>query len=249
MKIYKRLASLALLAPIVLSKPSFGKEIEVHFGPSDDYDVIGEVEDNNIEIISKSINDYYLIKTDEVSGFISSDYLSETDKEKYYMINETLGTKEVVEAQVNVNVRKEADINSSKIGLLWGSERIDLISSDNPDWYKVNYYGEVGYVSSKYVKVITTWDIPNIAYKFGYINENIYINDQFDNPVLMHKENEVGYIINEPSEGKYTMVTDNGLLTIDDKYVEEIDLNSHNYPSDVEKILVRIRHENSLRER
>lgn len=248
MKIYKRIVPLALLAPIILSKPVYAKDVEVHFGPSDDYDVIGTIDDNDIEIISKSINDYYLVKTDLVSGFISSDYLSESDKDKYYMISDTLGTKEVVEAQVNVNVREEADINSDKIGLLWGSERVDLISTDNPDWYKVNYYGKVGYVSSKYVKTITTWDIPNDAYKIGYINKNIYINDQFDNPVLMHKENEVGYIINEPIEGKYTMLTNNGLLTIEDSYVQEVDLSSHNYPTEVEKVLVRIRHENSMKE-
>ena len=248
MKIYKRIVPLALLAPIILSKPVFAKNVEVHFGPSDDYDVIGTIDDNDIKIISKSINDYYLVKTDLVSGFISSDYLSESDKDKYYMISDTLGTKEVVEAQVNVNVREEADINSNKIGLLWGSERVDLISTDNPDWYKVNYYGKVGYVSSKYVKTITTWDIPNDAYMIGYLNRNIYLNDQFDNPVLMHKENEVGYIINEPIEGKYTMLTNNGLLTIEDDYVEEVDLSSHNYPEEVEKVLVRIRHENSMKE-
>ena len=248
MKIYKRIVPLALLAPIILSKPVFAKNVEVHFGPSDDYDVIGTIDDNDIKIISKSINDYYLVKTDLVSGFISSDYLSESDKDKYYMISDTLGTKEVVEAQVNVNVREEADINSNKIGLLWGSERVDLISTDNPDWYKVNYYGKVGYVSSKYVKTITTWDIPNDAYMIGYLNRNIYLNDQFDNSVLMHKENEVGYIINEPIEGKYTMLTNNGLLTIEDDYVEEVDLSSHNYPEEVEKVLVRIRHENSMKE-
>lgn len=257
MKIYKRLISLALLAPIVLSKPVIAKgeytnlikNTEVLLGPEDDYEVIGTLDSSdNIKIISEAINDYYLIKSDNISGFVSSNSLSDSDKEEYYMISNTLDTKEVVEAQVNVNIREDASVESKKIGLLWGSEKVDLISSENPDWYQVNYYGQIGYVSSKYVKTITTWDIPNNAYKIGYIKENIYLNDQFDNPVLMHPKNEVGYIINEPSVGKYTMLTNNGLLTIEDEAVEEVDLNRHDYPEKVEKVLIRIRHENEMKE-
>lgn len=255
MKIYKKLISLALLAPIVLSKPVFAKDeytnlvknTEVYFGPDDDYEVIGTLDSSdNIKIISEAINDYYLIKSDDVSGFIPGDSLSEEDKNRFYFLGiPELKEKKVVEAQVNVNVREDASVESKKIGLLWGSEMVDLISDEDSDWYKVNYYGQVGYVSSKYVKVLNTFDVPNEAYKIGYFKKSLYNEDS----KYTIKENTVGYIVNEPCDSKYTiLIPGYAYATVPSEYIEEVDLDSHNHSEEVEKVLIRIRHENKMKE-
>ena len=157
------------------------------------------------------------------------------------------GKKEVVVALTNVNVREEPSINSKKIGLLWGTESIDLISIENDDWYKVDYYGTVGYVSSDYVMTTTNWDVTTNPNQVGYLNKDVIMTswDVNDNRYedIISRKNEVGYII-ESNNDRYTMLVGNTLLSdISSDYVQEVDLNNHNYPSEVEKILIRIRHE------
>lgn len=155
--------------------------------------------------------------------------------------------KEIVTALINVNVRKEPNSTSEKLGLLWGTESADLISIENDNWYKINYYGEIGYVSSEYVKISTTWDVETNPTQVAYLTQDISMpfwdaNDVYSNEVI-EKQNQVGYII-EYNNNKYTLLVNDSLLEdISSEYIQEIDLNKHTYPNEVEKTLTRIRHE------
>lgn len=61
----------------------------------------------------------------------------------------------VVQATSTVNVRSGAGTSFSKIGSLYAGAKATALSSSN-GWTKINYNGKVGYVSSQYVRNITT---------------------------------------------------------------------------------------------
>ncbi len=51
----------------------------------------------------------------------------------------------------SLNVRTGPSIKSEKIGKLYSGDVVSVINSDNPDWWKISYYGTEGYVASKYL--------------------------------------------------------------------------------------------------
>ena len=64
-----------------------------------------------------------------------------------------------VKATGDVYVRSKANKEASKIGLLTKGDKVSFLGSIKTDsrgvdWYKVNYNGNIGWVSSKYSKIV-----------------------------------------------------------------------------------------------
>lgn len=83
----------------------------------------------------------------------------------------TISVNTIVASQ-NVNVRSLNTVESDRLGLLVEGRNLTLLSDEDPKWYQVDYYGQVGYVLKDYAYQSTRLEpIYPIIYK-GYINEN-----------------------------------------------------------------------------
>lgn len=51
----------------------------------------------------------------------------------------------------SLNVRRTPEANGQIIGTLSNGEKINIITKTNSAWYKINYYGQTGYISALYV--------------------------------------------------------------------------------------------------
>ena len=63
-----------------------------------------------------------------------------------------VGTVIGVASNDYLNVRSSANTNSSSIGKMSNGETLVITGKDG-EWYQINYYGKVGYVYEKYVKI------------------------------------------------------------------------------------------------
>lgn len=74
-----------------------------------------------------------------------------------------------------LNIRSSMSISSDPLGLIPNGTEIEVEASGNGDWYKVTYDGKTGYVSSDYIRILTTdadnADFGKNVYKYtGTIN-------------------------------------------------------------------------------
>lgn len=67
------------------------------------------------------------------------------------MLNAKTTKNKKVYATTNVNIRKQPNIKSKKIGLLKSGQSIQRIKKLKNGWTKVNYKGKVAYICSKYL--------------------------------------------------------------------------------------------------
>lgn len=54
----------------------------------------------------------------------------------------------------SLNIRSEPDINSDRVSVVAGGTIIVILERTNDEWYKVNYAGKIGYVSTEYLTEI-----------------------------------------------------------------------------------------------
>ncbi|WP_438617153.1 SH3 domain-containing protein, partial [Paraclostridium sp.] len=128
--------------------------LNVRSGPSTSNSVIGSVGYNQkVEVISE-INGWSKIKYNGKEGYVSSEYLKDTDGGGSVTPdpNPTPNpTKTKVVTATSLNVRSGPSTNNSVIGSLKLNEKVEVISESN-GWSKVKYNGKEGYVSSTYLK-------------------------------------------------------------------------------------------------
>ena len=108
----------------------------------------------SIEIIDKSTSGWYKIKYKGNTGYVSSKYVTIDGDNTNNSTNDKPSTsigKGITTA--NVNLRKSASTSSSIITTIPKNTSIQVISKFNSGWYKVEYKGNTGYVSSKYINL------------------------------------------------------------------------------------------------
>lgn len=66
----------------------------------------------------------------------------------------------------NLNLRSAASLNASVVARLAKDEPIAVLDTSNPDWYRINCNGLVGYVSSQYI----AQDDDNVFELYGRVN-------------------------------------------------------------------------------
>ena len=102
-----------------------------------------------IEIIEKLNSGWYKVNYSGKTGYVSSSYVSinGSTENKPSIVTE----KGVTTA--NLNLRVEASTSSKIITTIPKGQTIEIVEKLNSGWYKVNYNGKTGYVSSKYVRL------------------------------------------------------------------------------------------------
>ncbi len=120
--------------------------VNVRVSDSEQADKAGKIsKGTKVEVIEQQVNGWSKIKTDDLEGYIKSEFLqviSVTDS------TDAVGT---VTATTNVNVREAAAEDAGRLGVLVGGETVELLAIEN-GWCKINYYGEIGYVKQEFVQ-------------------------------------------------------------------------------------------------
>ena len=98
-----------------------------------------------MELIDAQVNGWSKVIFEGNTGFIKSEYLQLVETAASY---EVIGK---VTPTTTVNVRRNADQNSTRIGVLAQGDTVDLLGGEE-GWSKINYNGQIGYVKSEYVK-------------------------------------------------------------------------------------------------
>ena len=108
---------------------------------------IGEI----FDVIKVWENGWTEIEYEGGSGFIKSEYVTIIEEEAQAPesgSSEVIGT---VTANTTVNIRSSASQTSSKVGVVYEGEKLDLLEKGTDGWYKVRYDGKVAYVKSEFV--------------------------------------------------------------------------------------------------
>lgn len=100
--------------------------------------------------ILEQTGDWTKIKSGDVTGWVSNDYLYFGDEAKEVARN--VGILTAYANTETLRVRKEASTSSSILGLLSLGEALEAISEEG-DWVRVSYEGTTGYVSAEFVNV------------------------------------------------------------------------------------------------
>jgi probable enterotoxin B len=109
-----------------------------------------------LDIIGKSGN-WYNIKTGSVTGYVSADYVKEVSGNTSTNNNaeqQVIGKKgQVINITSNLRVRSQASASATVLGYLLNGQVVD-VTEKSGQWIKINFNGQVGYVSSEYIKFV-----------------------------------------------------------------------------------------------
>lgn len=131
----------------------------------DRYVNVRNAPDTNSEILGKIYNgavahvlgtagengDWFQVVSGNVEGFIKSEFFVYGDAAAG-VIDQYVTRYAQVRAE-RLNVRKEADISSERIGYVNFEEKMEILE-DCGEWIRVRYMEEEGYVSAEYVTVL-----------------------------------------------------------------------------------------------
>ena len=125
--------------------------LNVRSGAGTNYASIGSVtKGQKLSVVSKS-GSWYKINYNGRTGYVSSDYVQEASGTATPPAESTTYT---VTAST-LNVRSGAGTNYASIGSVTKGQKLSVVSKSG-SWYKINYNGRTGYVSSDYVQASAT---------------------------------------------------------------------------------------------
>ncbi|MFZ7825991.1 SH3 domain-containing protein [Priestia sp. 40] len=124
--------------------------LNVRSGAGTSYASIGSVtKGQKLSVVSKS-GSWYKINYNGRTGYVSSDYVQASGT----TTPPTESTTYIVTAST-LNVRSGAGTNYASIGSVTKGQKLSVVSKRG-SWYKINYNGRTGYVSSDYVQASAT---------------------------------------------------------------------------------------------
>jgi len=124
--------------------------LNVRSGAGTNYAAIGSVtKGQTLSVMSKS-GSWYKINYNGRTGYVSSDYVQSSGT----TTPPAESTTYIVTAST-LNVRSGAGTSYASIGSVTKGQKLSVVSKSG-DWYKINYNGRTGYVSSDYVQVSAT---------------------------------------------------------------------------------------------
>lgn len=128
--------------------------VNVRNAPNTDSEIVGKMYDGSVAQILSAAgenNEWFQVVSGNVEGYIKSEYF--ISGENAAAVIDDYVTRYIVVQADRLNVRKEPDITSSRIGYIDNGEKAKLIEWSDT-WAKVNYANEKeGYVASEYVTI------------------------------------------------------------------------------------------------
>ncbi|KAA8754943.1 SH3 domain-containing protein [Priestia megaterium] len=129
-------------------------KLNVRSGAGTNYGIIGSVvKDQMLSVVSKS-GSWYKINYNGRTGYVSSDYVQASGT----TTPPAESTTYTVTASTLI-VRSGAGTSYASIGSVTKGQKLSVVSKSG-SWYKINYNGRTGYVSSDYVQASGTTTPP-----------------------------------------------------------------------------------------
>ncbi|MPQ43380.1 SH3 domain-containing protein [Clostridium tarantellae] len=135
--------------------------LNVRSGASINNSITSSLRNNEKIYINYEENGWYNITFGKnEKGFVKKDYVKVLKNKKSVKDNNTSpkieknNKKGIVVVSSSLNLRKGPGINYSVINYLPNNKEVEILG-ENENWYKIRVNGEEGYVSMKYIKVIS----------------------------------------------------------------------------------------------
>ncbi len=135
--------------PPVVPQPTSGTAtttVNVRASDSEQAEKIGKVaKGTEVPIVEQQLNGWTHILFENKDGYIKSEYLR---------VAEPVDNSQVigqVTATTNINVRMAPSQDATKLGVLTGGDKLDLLEKAD-GWCKVIYNGQAAYVKEEYVR-------------------------------------------------------------------------------------------------
>lgn len=125
--------------------------LNVRSGPGTDYDKVGTLKrGDKVEILDDTVEGWYEISNDELTGYVSSEYITLGDIPQQGMITTSV-----------LNVRSGAGTSFAKIGTLKAGTTVDILDDSISGWYEIAADDLTGYVSASYVVILGDSSTPS----------------------------------------------------------------------------------------
>ena len=118
---------------------------------STDSKYVGKLYKNNVATVLEKKGDWYKIKSGNVKGYVSSEFVVVGDEE---LVKEA-GRRVAVVKTETLKVRKKASTKANVITLISGGDDLTVLDESKKGWVKVSTSEGKGYVSTDFVKVST----------------------------------------------------------------------------------------------
>lgn len=181
---------------------------------------------------TESLADSSIEKTDK----IEIDKSNDTNKNIITSISTQISVRESMAGTVtadSLNVRSKPSTSGTLLGKLIKGERVQLLSKENTNWYKINYKGKSAYISSNYVKVDSkSEDIPITTLNQTGKVINVASNDVLNARELPNstskiqftlKNNTTTNVIGKTSNNWYKISHSNKTAFVNSKYIQLIE--------------------------
>ena len=119
----------------------------------------------------KDANGWYKVSYLEKTGYVYGDYITKISHGSNSSNTTTPSASNPIEGQTteNLNLRHQANTSASIITTIPKGATVQVLADkDSNGWYKVNYSGKTGYVSSSYL-TITKYSTPEVIKQTGYV--------------------------------------------------------------------------------
>ncbi len=129
--------------------------VNVRKEPNTDSEIVGKIYNGSVAHVLSTAgedNDWFQMISGNVEGYIKAEYFF-YGEEAAAVIDDYVTRYAVVQAS-RLNVRKEPDIESKRIGYINNGERVKLLENLG-EWLKVQYAGNsTGYIAAEYVTIV-----------------------------------------------------------------------------------------------
>lgn len=203
--------------------------VRLRNGDSTEHEIIGNLsQSEEAEVIGITDNNWFIVKTDDMIGFVSGEYVHySVEKNQDVLTEQQVVTQPTVTdlyiyPTSNLNFRESPDKESKKISLIDKGTPLKLLDFLNTGWFQVEYNGQIGYVSADYISFNNgenyRSDIQKVVYAKSRLNlrsmpntdsEIYYTLSRYETAEVLRTEgdwylvrvdNRIGYINKEYTE-------------------------------------------------
>ena len=203
--------------------------VRLRNGDSTEHEIIGNLSQGvEAEVIGITDNNWFIVKTDDMIGFVSGEYVHySVEKNQDVVTEQQVVTQPAVTdlyiyPTSNLNFRESPDKESKKISLIDKGTPLKLLDFLNTGWFQVEYNGQIGYVSADYISFNNgenyRSDIQKVVYAKSRLNlrsmpntdsEIYYTLSRYETAEVLRTEgdwylvrvdNRIGYINKEYTE-------------------------------------------------
>ena len=185
-----------------------GNNVNLRTNPNtnDNDNIIGQANNNEIYDVLGYQDGWYIIDYFGQSAYVSEKYSSLLNN------NQNINSNEILMAKIkgyNVNVRYSSNTNTSSniIGFCDLTDTFPIINKEG-DWYIVDYFGEYGYINSKYIEEIKINESDTKVKKMVALKRDAVLYENPDgNYLSVLPQNQTLAVINEEN-GYYRVNVD-----------------------------------------